>query len=178
MLTAELLYRDGGNFKFRCRYNVPTEYIEAFKSAKESDDAVMAVELGITQSQLVNMFDIEDYDPETDDTFIEVEELFEEPDAPESQPENAPENNDSTEHEEPETDDIETDVQINRILIGNLIQDYLKENKITVTTIAEAAGVSREQVGWLITGKRDPRLSTLLKVLAAMKFSLLIEKEE
>jgi transcriptional regulator with XRE-family HTH domain len=69
-------------------------------------------------------------------------------------------------------------VGMNRALIGGLIKKYLKDNQITITTLADAAGVSREQVGWLMTGNRDPRLNTLLKVLVAMKFTLLIEVEE
>jgi transcriptional regulator with XRE-family HTH domain len=67
---------------------------------------------------------------------------------------------------------------MNRALLGGLIKNYLMENKLTVTTLAEASGVSREQIGWLMTGRRDPRLNTLLKVLVAMKFTLLAEVEE
>jgi transcriptional regulator with XRE-family HTH domain len=68
--------------------------------------------------------------------------------------------------------------KINRVLIGTLISNYLKDNGFTITKLANAAGVSREQIGWLITGKRDPRINTLLRVLYAMKHTLLFEKEE
>lgn len=69
-------------------------------------------------------------------------------------------------------------VGINRALLGTLINNYLKENEVTITKLANASGVSREQIGWLITGRRDPRLETLLRVLVAMKYTLTIEAEE
>jgi len=73
---------------------------------------------------------------------------------------------------------IEEGVKINRIILGTYIRNYLKDNKFTVTKLAEASGVSREQIGWLITGKRDPRLSTLLRVLVVMGHNIALEKEE
>jgi DNA-binding phage protein len=69
-------------------------------------------------------------------------------------------------------------VAMNRALLGSLIKNYLKDNDLTITALALASGVSREQIGWLITGNRDPRLNTLLRVLVAMKNTLLIEVEE
>jgi DNA-binding phage protein len=69
-------------------------------------------------------------------------------------------------------------VAMNRALLGNLIKSYIKDNDLTITALAVASGVSREQIGWLITGNRDPRLNTLLRVLVAMKNTLLIEVED
>ena len=83
-----------------------------------------------------------------------------------------------TECTSPEDKEMEVDVQMSRLAIGHVISEYLRENNVTITTLAEAAGISREQVGWLMTGKRDPRISTILKVMAAMGYGLMFEREK
>ena len=67
--------------------------------------------------------------------------------------------------------------EINKLLISTILKSEIKSRGITRTEIALIAGITREQAGWIVNSKRNPTLLTLLKVLAALNLSIILEKE-
>lgn len=51
-----------------------------------------------------------------------------------------------------------------RKFAGLYIKHAMKELNLNITKVAELSGCSREQVGWVLYGKRQPTFSTVLKI--------------
>jgi hypothetical protein len=167
-MKVTLFYRDGGNYKYTADFEISDVYKGRLKKGEE----IMYTEIGISEAEFHEQIGSA-YDPEIDHTFVTIEEIH-----VSAEPEPATKSVPDIEQDDDDNSDmLNQGIRLNRTLLGNLIQNYIKENNTTITALAEASGVSREQIGWLITGRRDPRMNTLLRVLVAMRYILTAEVE-
>lgn len=56
--------------------------------------------------------------------------------------------------------------------VGHRIREFRHKRKLSLRKVAQAADIGENHLGMIELAKREPRITTFLKILAAMKVSL------